>query len=148
MNLEKSKALFAKANKTLVGGVNSPVRAFKGVAARSVEHEDGSYTVSLELLHHDKQLSLPLLISNDLDDIAADWHAWSRMLRLPMLVIDADEIARPVRERLGAIMVETPLDRRKRYGSIKHRPNFLRRRKPGMVGPVTKISGEELIARR
>jgi len=31
MNLEKSKALFDAANKTLVGGVNSPVRAFKGV---------------------------------------------------------------------------------------------------------------------
>ncbi|MBX3175848.1 MAG: glutamate-1-semialdehyde 2,1-aminomutase [Candidatus Hydrogenedentes bacterium] len=31
MNHDKSKALFAAANKTLVGGVNSPVRAFKGV---------------------------------------------------------------------------------------------------------------------
>lgn len=31
MNHEKSKALFATANETLVGGVNSPVRAFKGV---------------------------------------------------------------------------------------------------------------------
>jgi len=31
MNLDKSKALFAQANNTLVGGVNSPVRAFKGV---------------------------------------------------------------------------------------------------------------------
>lgn len=31
MNHEKSKALFARANTTLVGGVNSPVRAFKGV---------------------------------------------------------------------------------------------------------------------
>lgn len=31
MNHSKSKALFAAANQTLVGGVNSPVRAFKGV---------------------------------------------------------------------------------------------------------------------
>ena len=125
-----------------------PVRAFKGVAARSVEHEDGSYTVSLELLHHDRELSLPLLVSDDLDDIAADWHAWSRMMRLPMLIVGADGIARPVREQLGAIMVETPAERRKRFGSLKHRPNFLRRRKPGVIGPVVKISGEELIARR
>lgn len=125
-----------------------PTRAFKGVAARSIEHDDGSYTVSLELLHHDRDLSLPLLISDNLDDVAADWHAWSRMMRLPMLIVDAEGVARPVREQLGAIMVETPLARRKRFGSLKHRPNFLRRRKPGTIGPVTKITGEELIARR
>ena len=125
-----------------------PARAFKGVAARSVEHDDGSYTVSLELLHHDRDLSLPLLISDNLDDVAADWHAWSRTMRLPMLIVDAQGIARAVREQLGAIMVETPLARRKRFATLKHRPNFLRRRKPGSIGPVVKITGEELIARR
>jgi len=31
MQMDKSKALFQEANKTLVGGVNSPVRAFNGV---------------------------------------------------------------------------------------------------------------------
>jgi glutamate-1-semialdehyde 2,1-aminomutase len=31
MNFEKSQALFARAQRVLVGGVNSPVRAFKGV---------------------------------------------------------------------------------------------------------------------
>lgn len=125
-----------------------PSRAFKGVAARAVEHEDGSYTVSLELHHHDADLCVPLLVSNDLADIAADWHAWSRLMRLPMLIVGADAIARPVREQLGQIMVEQPLERRKRYATRKHRPWFLRRRKPGAIGPVEKISGEELIARR
>ena len=125
-----------------------PARAFKGVAARSIEHDDGSYTVSLELLHHDRDLSLPLLVSNDMDDIAADWHAWSRLMHLPMLIIGADQIATPVSAQLGALMVETPLSRRKRFAALKHRPNFLRRRKPGAIGPVVKVTGEELIARR
>ncbi|MEC9342773.1 MAG: DUF6101 family protein [Pseudomonadota bacterium] len=125
-----------------------PSLAFRGVAARSMEHGDGSYTVSLELLHHDRDLSLPLLVAHDLDDIAADWHAWSRMMRLPMLIVGPDEVARPVSQQLGQVMVDMPLPRRKRFGSLKHRPNFLRRRKPGTIGPVVKVTGEELIARR
>ncbi|GIL02397.1 MAG: hypothetical protein BroJett030_22960 [Alphaproteobacteria bacterium] len=125
-----------------------PARAFSGVAARAIEHDDGSYTVSLELLHHDPRLSVPLLVSDHLADIAADWHAWSRLMRLPMLIVGAGALAQPVRNELGAILVETPFERRKRFAVLKHRPWFLRRRKPGAIGPVTRISGEELIARR
>lgn len=123
-----------------------PSRSFRGVAARAMEQADGSMKVTLELHHHDPALCVPLLVADDLDDIAADWHAWSRMMRLPMLIVGADTIARPVREKLGEIMVEAPLARRKRFGTLKHRPWFLRRRKPGVVGPVTRISGEELFA--
>ena len=71
-----------------------PRRAFKGVAARAVEHEDGSYTVSLELLHHDRELCVPLLISNDMFDVAADWHVWSRLFGLPMLMIGSAKKSR------------------------------------------------------
>ncbi|MCB1429112.1 MAG: hypothetical protein KDJ48_08820 [Nitratireductor sp.] len=125
-----------------------PVKSFKGVAARAIENEDGSLTVSLELHHHDSDLCVPLLVSDNLDDIAADWHAWSRLLQLPMLIIGSDAIARPVREQLGQIMVEPAIARRKRNSSFDMRPWFLRRRKPGMVGEVVRITGEELIARR
>ncbi len=125
-----------------------PVWAFQGVAARALQNEDGSTSVSLVLYHHDADCCLPVLISDNLDDIAADWHAWSRMLKLPMLMIGADDEANPVREQLGAIMVEAPLERRKRFGWLKHRPNFLRRRKVGVVGKVERISAAEIIARR
>jgi hypothetical protein len=125
-----------------------PARAFRGVAARATEHEDGSYTVTLQLLHHDAQLCVTLLESSGMEDIAADWHGWSRMMRLPMLMVEADGVARPVRDELGAVMVNSPLARRKRHATLKHRPRFLKRRKPGSIGPVEKISAEELIARR
>ena len=49
-----------------------PARAFRGVAARALEDSDGNVTVTLELLHNDPQLSVPLLVADDLDDIAAD----------------------------------------------------------------------------
>lgn len=124
-----------------------PARAFNGVAARAIEHDDGSYTVSLELLHRDPDLCVPLLVSDDMADIAADWHAWSRMFALPMLIVGADGVARPVREELGAVLVNAPKERRKRHRSVKHRSWFARRRKTGLLGRVEKITGEELIAR-
>lgn len=124
-----------------------PARCFKGVAARAVENADGTTTVTLELHHHDAALCVPLLVATDFDDIAADWHSWSRLMRLPMLIAGDQGEMSPVRKLLGEIMVDPTLDRRKRFGALKHRPWFLRRRKAGMVGPVVRISGEELIAR-
>lgn len=45
MAREKSASLFERANKTLVGGVNSPVRAFRGVGGRPlfVDHANGPH---------------------------------------------------------------------------------------------------------
>jgi len=125
-----------------------PAKAFKGVAARAIEYDDGSMRVSLELHHHDPELCVPLLVADNLDDIAADWHSWSRLMKLPMLLVGPENLAVAVREQLGDIMVETPWQRRKRITTIKHRPNFLRRRKVGSVGKVEKLTADEIIARR
>ncbi len=124
-----------------------PKRAFAGVAARVIDDGAGGSTYTLELHHADPQLCLPLLVSGTLDDIAADWHSWSRMMGLPMLVIE-DGMAEPVRRQLGAIALETPLERRKRITAPRRRPRFLRTRKSGAVGPVERLSSAELIARR
>ena len=125
-----------------------PQKAFKGVAARTLSDENGKTIFTLELHHHDADLCLPLLVSDNLDDIAADWHAWSRMMNLPMLLIDENDMATPVRNQLGNIMVETPIQRRKRITTVKRRGWFLRRRQIGQVSSVTKLSVAEIIARR
>ncbi|MDJ0614017.1 MAG: DUF6101 family protein [Rhizobiaceae bacterium] len=125
-----------------------PAKAFKGVAARAVQNDRGEMTVTLELLHQDPELCVPLLYANDMADIAADWHSWSRLMKLPMLIVGIEGKATAVQKTLGDILVEQPWERRKRITAIKHRPNFLRRRKPGVVGVVEKISAAELIARR
>ena len=123
-----------------------PARCFEGVAARVIESADGRLTVTLELKHRDPALSVPLLVACDLDDIAADWHAWSRVLQLPMLIVDAESLARPIATYLGKLMINPAMARRKRW--LKRRPFFLRRRKTGVIGKIEKISGEELVARR
>ncbi len=125
-----------------------PSKAFKGVAARAVEGANGTMVVTLELLHHDPELCVPLLYANDMSDIAADWHSWSRMLKLPMLMLGVDGEPTLVQRTLGQIMVETPWARRKRITCVKRRSNFLRRRKVGIVGSVEKLTPAELIARR
>ncbi|TCT45029.1 DUF6101 family protein [Martelella mediterranea] len=73
-----------------------PGRAFKGVAARATAHGDGEITVTLELHHADPELCIPLLVAHDLSDIVADWQDWAEMYGIPMLMVEADGVARPI----------------------------------------------------
>lgn len=124
-----------------------PANAFRGVAARAMEDADGTVTVTLELLHNDPMLSVPLLVADNLEDVAADWRAWADAYRLPMLLIEADGVARTLEESLGAaIKALPPQDRRKRRVAPQRRPRFLMRRKTGNLGLRLVISGEEIIA--
>lgn len=123
-----------------------PKRAYQGVAARAFDNDDGTTTVTLELLHADPALSVPLCVSDSLDDAAADWHCWSKRMALPMLLVDQSGNATVVKE-YSALVSRAPKPRRRRNSSFNRRPNFMRRRKPGMTGPVERITAREIIAR-
>lgn len=124
-----------------------PARAFRGVAARAIEDGGGEVTVTLELLHADPMLSVPLLVAHDLDDVAADWRAWSDAYQLPMLLIEADGEARTLEESLGLVKKRPPAERRKGRVSMQRRPRFLARRKTGDLGLRLVVDGREIIAR-
>lgn len=125
-----------------------PANAFRGVAARAMEDPEGNVTVTLELLHNDPMLSVPLLVADDLDDVAADWRAWAEAYRLQMLLIEADGIARTLEESLGAaIKALPPQDRRKGRVSTTRRPRFLARRRAGDLGLRLVVDGHEIISR-
>jgi len=124
-----------------------PSNAFRGVAARALEDQEGSVTVTLELLHNDPMLCVPLLVADNLEDVAADWRAWADAYRLPMLLIEADGVARTLEESLGAAIKALPVqDRRKRRVTPARRPRFLMRRKPGNLGLRLVVDGHEIIA--
>ncbi len=125
-----------------------PARAFKGIAARAIDHGDGCVTVTLELHHSDPDLSVPLLVAHDLDDIAADWRAWSELYRIPMLMIEADGIAHPLDEQIGDVQVKSIRPRRRSVFMAARRPRFLMRRATGRLGVRMKIKGREIVARR
>ena len=113
-------------------------RDFSGVAARASEDVDGFVTVTLELMHADELLSIPLLIAHDLDDVAADWREWSRQFQLPMLMVEADGRVEELNQP------RNPHDRRRRSAG---RPRFLLRRRMGSLGVTMRVHGRELIAR-
>lgn len=124
-----------------------PAKAFRGVAARAIEDEHGDVTVTLELHHADPMLSVPLLVADDLDDVAADWRAWAEAYGLPMLLIESDGIARTLEESLGQVKTAPPQERRKGRAVRARRPRFLARRRMGDLGLRLIVDGEEIIAR-
>lgn len=135
-------------NSRLPVTVMLPARAFTGVAARAIEDGEGTVTVTLELMHADPMLSVPLLVAHDLDDVAADWRAWSDAFGLPMLLVEADGVARSLEESLGLVKKKPPAARRKGKVSNQRRPRFLARRSPGDLGLRLVVDGVEIIARR
>jgi hypothetical protein len=124
-----------------------PANAFRGVAARAIEDSEGNVTVTLELMHNDPLLSVPLLVAENLDDIAADWRAWADSYRLPMLLVEADGVARTLEESIGGVKAAPAKPRRKGRVSTSRRPRFLARRKSGALGLRLVVGGEEIIAR-
>jgi len=124
-----------------------PARAFKGVAARAIDHGNGDVTVTLELHHNDPQLCIPLLVAHDLCDIAADWRSWAESFRIPMLMVEADGIARPLEDHLGEIRARDAKPRRRHSFFANRRPRFLVRRTTGKLGVTLRIQGKEIIAR-
>lgn len=125
-----------------------PARAFKGVAARAIDHGNGEVTVTLELHHDDADLCIPLLVAHDLSDIAADWRSWAEAYGIPMLMVEADGVARPLEEHLGDLRTRASKARRRHSFFADRRPRFLVRRTTGKLGVNMKINGREIIARR
>src|SRR5690606_17376650 len=111
-----------------------PANAFVGVAARAVEAEFGEITVTLELMHDDPQLSVPLLVAHDLTDVAAAWRAWAASFNLPIMLGGEEGVARPLYESTGAVRTGQPQARRQGQEPRRRRPRFLARRKTGTLG--------------
>ena len=68
-----------------------PLADYRGVAVRmEPTGAAGQVRVFVELLHADPALTLPLIVGDEPEDVAADWQAWGRALNLPLLVIGQD----------------------------------------------------------
>jgi Family of unknown function (DUF6101) len=133
-------------NSHLPMSIALPPKAFQGVTARAIEDAEGEVTVTLELMHNDPQLSVPLLVADDFDDIAADWRAWSEAFGLPMMLVEADGIARPLEESIGQVKTQAVKPRRLHSNVAERRPRFLARRKTGDLGLRVVVNGEEMIS--
>jgi hypothetical protein len=126
--------------------VSLPLTAFDGVAVRLDLAPGGALTASIELAHRDPDLTLPLAVGRTVEDAAEDWRAWCELLRLPMLLVEADGRI----QRLGhatAVPIGRPQPRRRTGLLTGRRPRFLVRRRPGTTGPWPVLRGwREIIA--
>ena len=130
--------------------LNMPVSAFIGVAIRLTTGEDGvppNATVILE--HRDPSLTLPLFVSEEIDDAFTEWRSWANVLGLPLLVEDEGKLREPFARR-GGVLISRVRARRRRRNAIKgRRPTMPLRRSSGKLTPETPVHrGErEIIAR-
>ena len=147
--LDRDRALVRRA--TLAGTaitLDLPLGNFEGVAVRMLPvGEAGELRVTVELLHRDPSLTLPLMVAAEPADVAADWQAWGEALNLPLLLIDHDgTVIKPAIGDETLIFVRPKA--RRLYGMFTGlRGRFLRRRKPGRRGPMEIFAGREIIAR-
>jgi len=124
-----------------------PARVFRGVAARAIDHGPAGAMVTLELLHDDDNLCVPLRVGHELSDVARDWQIWSDLLDLPMILFDADGVARSLDESAARVDTKHPFPRRQPAIFADRRPRFLARRRLGTLGVRLMVGGDEIIAR-
>ena len=125
-----------------------PLTSYRGVAVRmEPAGADGHVQIFVELLHTDPALTLPLILGEMPEDVAADWQAWGRALNLPLLVIGQDgSVSAPLGD-FGGIVTSRPRPRRRHSFFAGRRPRFLTRRKTGHARPTEQLSFREIIAR-
>ncbi|MEM1378073.1 MAG: DUF6101 family protein [Pseudomonadota bacterium] len=124
-----------------------PNKAFRGVAARATETGPESAIITLELLHEDEDLCVPLRVGHDLGAIVKDWQLWAELLGLPMMLVDSDGIARTLDESAANVITGKSNERRHHAMFAERRPRFLARRRMGHLGVRLRVDGDEIIAR-
>jgi hypothetical protein len=128
--------------------ITIPIADYAGVAVRVVSvGESAAVSAVVELLHDERSLSLPLVIADEPEDVAADWQAWGRVLNLPLLVVAHDGTILSANNRIGGLNADTPKARRRHSYFAARRPRFLSRRKTGRRGDLQLVAGREIIAR-
>lgn len=130
--------------------IGLPLAAFEGVAAR-VQEDDGEISVTLELLHQDIEMCVPLLVSDGLEAAADDWHAWCATTGLDMLLIDIDGVVKPVDTlkaeiTTGEITTGEPKERRRSMTLRRRRPRIFFKRDTKGAKMRMRIDAREVIS--
>lgn len=131
--------------------VGVPLREFCGVTLRMLPPEgEEPAAVAVMLEHRDRGLTVPLFVAAEGDEALAEWKSWSRVLGMPLLGDDGNNMLREPLRRIGRLNVGAPSPRRRRRAAIRwRRPSILMRRKPGRLPaePVVHRNECEIIAR-
>ncbi|MCC2112572.1 MAG: hypothetical protein KDJ16_11110 [Hyphomicrobiales bacterium] len=149
IELDRQRAILRRrVGGTIPVRVSVPLSSYRGIAARLFPPTGSRpMCVSLELVHDDPALVLPLFVAYDTDDLVAEWRCWADRLFLPLLIIDeAGEEVR-ISGRLGGVRFDRQAPRRRGSYFAARRPRFLVRRKTGRPVPSPSVAAHEIIAR-
>jgi hypothetical protein len=151
IELGRDRVVMRRAVAGIRMNVGVPLAEFRGISMRLLPPEGGELpAVAVMLEHRDPALAVPLFMANDGSDAAAEWKSWSRVLGLPLLVVDADGSLREPFGRIGRVGLGSPSPRRRARAALKRRrPSILLRRKPGRPAaePAVYRGEREIIAR-
>jgi hypothetical protein len=145
--LDRHQAIISQMRRGVPTVVTIPMNAFTGVAARFEAYPDGRVRTTIELVHEDPALTLPLAVSLNPDELAEDWEEWSLALELPLMLPDTTGRLRTVHDGEPQEPLEAPAPRRARSILRQRRPRFARRRKTGHMPQFRVVAGREIIAR-
>jgi hypothetical protein len=148
VELDRDRVVLRRAVRGMRMKIRLPVEAFVGITL--VSSDASGNTASVILDHCDPSLSIPLLDATSLDDAAATWRAWGRVLGLSLWRRDPDGDVSMVQAGRRALFSAPDAGRRRRRSTIrKRRPSILMRRKPGRHIALSAVHrGErEIIAR-
>jgi len=126
-----------------------PLSAYQGVLlqVRDAATAGDEALAALHLHHANPDLAVPLMQADDTDDVIADWQAWGRTLRRPLLIRGVDgSICEPY-VRLGGLIVRPTAARRANTFFRERRPRFLSKRQVGGAFPGRVYRETEIIAR-
>jgi hypothetical protein len=104
--------------------VQVPLASYKGVRLSLGTEREGETLHTIELLHRDPDLSVPLVEAADPRVIASEWCAWANSLSLPRLFEDFPADCSPEKSLVAA-------PRRRGSAVAKRRTRFARRRRTG-----------------
>jgi len=151
VEIDRERVVLRRAVRGIRMNVGVPVNEFRGVTMRTLPPEGSEpAAVAVVLEHRDTGLSVPLFVAAEGDDAVAQWKSWSRVLGVPLLVVESDGALREPFRRIGRIGVGTPSPRRRRRSVLRRRrPSILMRRKPGrpIAEPQVHRGEREIIAR-
>jgi hypothetical protein len=119
---------------------------FRGVALRVIQKDTGAVCVTLA--HPDREFSIVLYNSPNADDVVAEWQAWAKMLRRPLLVTDDNGRLHELFAQLGDVRVGKTSPRRRRRTAMRgRRPSIAWRRRNGLAVKTVHRGEREIISR-
>jgi hypothetical protein len=148
VELDRDLVVLRRAVRGMRMKIRLAVEAFIGITL--VSSDASGTTASIVLDHADTALSVPLLGETALEDAAAVWRAWGRVLGLPLWRRDPDGETAMVQAGRRTLAAGPDTGRRRRRATIKkRRPSILMRRKPGRHVALCAVHRDEreIIAR-